>query len=51
MKKAGPRGFEPPFFGSEGRCLNPGWATGPIREIVEEQLKAFRKSLKTIIDL
>jgi hypothetical protein len=26
---AGPQGFEPWFSGSEGRCLNPDWATGP----------------------
>jgi hypothetical protein len=26
---AGPRGFEPPFSGSEGRRLDPDWATGP----------------------
>jgi hypothetical protein len=26
---AGPRGFEPPFSGSEGRRLDPYWATGP----------------------
>ena len=28
-KEAGPEGFEPPFSGSEGRRLNPDWATGP----------------------
>lgn len=26
---AGPRGFEPPFSGSEGRRLHPDWATDP----------------------
>lgn len=26
---ADPRGFEPPFSGSEGRRLDPDWATGP----------------------
>jgi hypothetical protein len=29
---AGPRGFEPPFSGSEGQRLNPDWATGPKEE-------------------
>ena len=28
---AGPEGFEPSFSGSEGRCLNPDWATGPLQ--------------------
>ena len=27
---AGPEGFEPSFSGSEGRCLDPGWATDPV---------------------
>ena len=30
---AGPEGFEPTFSGSEGRRLNPVWATGPRRRI------------------
>lgn len=32
IKVAGPEGFEPPFSGSEGRRLNPDWATGPKQE-------------------
>ena len=28
-KRTDPEGFEPPFSGSEGRRLDPDWATGP----------------------
>ena len=43
---AGPGGFEPLVSGSEGRRLNPDWATGPKRDR-EMVIKEFLSSSET----
>ena len=47
MTVADPRGFEPPFSGSEGRRLDPDWATGPSK-ISGKAIKRILKILKTV---
>ena len=45
IRTPGVRSFQ--ISGSEGRCLNPDWATGPFKNSYEP-LKGFRKHLKTV---
>ena len=43
---ADPEGFEPPFSGSEGRRLDPDWATGPNHNYARFRLKRFCEMLE-----
>ena len=45
---ADPRGFEPPFSGSEGRRLNPDWATGPVG-IEKDSIRLKRFALADVL--
>ena len=48
---AGPRGFEPPVSGSEGRRLDPDWATDPQRLIALHAVKEFPLGKTLIIGI
>lgn len=34
VKLAGPTGFEPAIFGVTGQRVEPGYTTGPIRDVI-----------------
>ena len=46
LNRTDPEGFEPPFSGSEGRRLDPDWATGPNHNYARFRLKRFCELLE-----